>query len=107
MIFKVILFVFGSLVAESRRCSLMRCLGFSSRWLLLLRRAGWRACGLSSCGAGAPLLRSMWDLPGSRIKPVSPVLAGKFASEPPGKSLEEDVFPVSYSHHWRRRDFLP
>ena len=31
---------------------------------------------LSSCGAQAQLLRSMSDLPGSRIEPMSPALAG-------------------------------
>ena len=119
MFLKIILFIFGLLVAESRGYSLMWCAGFSSQWPLLLQSTGSRACGLSSCGswaldqrlnccgAGARLLRSMWDLPGSRIKPVSPALAGKFASEPPGKSLEKVVFVVSYSHHWRGRDFLP
>ena len=73
----------------------------------LAAERGSRAQRLSSCSAWAQLLRSMWDLPGSRIKPVSPALAGKFASEPPGKSLEKAVFIVSYSHHWRGRDFLP
>ena len=41
---------------------------------------------LSSCGAPAYLLQGMWDLFGSRIKPVSPELAGGFfTTEPPGK----------------------
>ena len=41
---------------------------------------------LSSCGARAWLLRGVWDLPGSGIKPVSPTLAGRFfTTEPPGK----------------------
>ena len=41
---------------------------------------------LNRCGAGAQLLRSMWDpsIPG--IEPVSPVLAGGlFTTELPGK----------------------
>ena len=30
--------------------------------------------------------RTMWDLPGSAIEPVSPALAGRFfTTEPPGK----------------------
>ena len=43
---------------------------------------------LSSCGARAQLLRSMWDLPRSGLEPVSPALAGGFLTTvPPGKSL--------------------
>ena len=43
---------------------------------------------LSSCGARAQLLRSMWDLPGPGLEPVSPALAGGFlATAPPGKPL--------------------
>ena len=57
--------------------------------------AGFSSCGtralehrLSSGGARAQLLLSMWDLPGPGIKPVSPALAGGFlSSAPPGKSL--------------------
>ena len=42
---------------------------------------------LSSCGARVYLLRGMWDLPGPRIEPVSPALAGGFlTTAPPGKS---------------------
>ena len=43
---------------------------------------------LSSCGARTQLLRSMWDLPGPGLEPVSPALAGGFLTTvPPGKSL--------------------
>ena len=43
-------------------------------------------CRLSSCGARAQLLRSMWDPPGPGLEPVSPALAGGFlATAPPGK----------------------
>ena len=53
------------------------------------------SCGLralehrfSGCGARAQLLRSMWDLPGPGLEPVSPALAGRFlTTAPPGKSL--------------------
>ena len=46
------------------------------------------ARGLSSCGAQAQLLCSMWDLPGPRLEPVSPALAGGFlTTAPPVKSL--------------------
>ena len=42
---------------------------------------------LSSCGARASLLHSMWDLPGLGLKPMSPALAGGFlTTAPPGKS---------------------
>ena len=46
---------------------------------MLSHRGTW-ALGLrlSSCGMQAWLLRSMWDLPGAGIEPVSPVLAGGF-----------------------------
>ena len=41
---------------------------------------------LSSCGAWALLLRSMWDLPGPGLEPVCPALAGGFlTTAPPGK----------------------
>ena len=41
---------------------------------------------LNSCGIQAQLLRGMWDLPGSGIKPVSLALAGRFfTTEPPEK----------------------
>ena len=44
-------------------------------------------CRLSSCGAQAQLLHSMWDLPGPGIKPMSPALAGGFlTTAPPRKS---------------------
>ena len=42
-----------SLVAVSRGYSLLRCVGFSLRWLLLLRSTGSRHAGFSSCGLGA------------------------------------------------------
>ena len=41
---------------------------------------------LSSSGSRAQLLRSMWDLPGPGLEPVSPALAGRFSTTaPPGK----------------------
>ena len=53
-----------------------------------LSSCGWWALErrLSSCGAWAQLLRSMWDLPGPGLEPVSPALAGGFlTTAPPGK----------------------
>ena len=90
-----------SLVVLSGGYFLLWCMGFSLRRLLLLwstgsRRVSFRSCGwralehrLSSCGARAQLLRGMWDLPRSGLKPVSPALAGRFlTTAPPGKSLQ-------------------
>ena len=87
-----------SLVAASGDYSSLRWVGFSLRWLLLLRstgsrHAGFSSCGsralerrLSSCGAWALLLRGMWDLPGPGLEPVSPASAGGFpTTAPPGK----------------------
>ena len=42
-----------SLVAASGVYSSLRCAGFSLRWLLLLRSAGSRYAGFSSCGTWA------------------------------------------------------
>ena len=59
----------------SRGYPLLRCTGFSLRWLLLL----WRTGLVSPCGT--------WDLPGPGIEPVSPALAGGFLTTgPPGTS---------------------
>ena len=64
--------------------------GFSLQWLLLLysldsRTHSFSSCSswalehrLNSCGTWASLLCSMWDLPRSGIKPMSPVWAGGF-----------------------------
>ena len=76
-----------SLVAESGGYSSLRCAGFSLRWLLQLQSTGSRRRGFSSCGARAQLLRSMWDLPGPGLEPMSPASAGGFlTTAPPGKS---------------------
>ena len=43
-------------------------------------------CQLNICGEQALLLHSIWDLPRSGVKPVSPALTGRlFTTEPPGK----------------------
>ena len=42
-----------SLVAASGGHSSLQCVGFSSRWLLLLRSMGSRSVGFSSCGMWA------------------------------------------------------
>ena len=87
-----------SLVVASGGYSLLWCMGFSLRWLLLLwstgsRCTGFSSCGshvlelrLSSCGARAQLLRGMLDLPGPGLEPVSSALASGFlTTAPPGK----------------------
>ena len=52
----------------------------------LVAEHGLYAGRLSSCGARAQPLRSMWDLPGSGLEPVSPALAGRFLTTvPPGE----------------------
>ena len=60
-----------------------------------LQAHGLSTCGsralvhrLSTCGTWAQLFRSMWDLPGPGLEPVTPALAGKLpTTAPPGKSL--------------------
>ena len=112
-VFLFVLFIFGcfgssllgagfSLVVASSGYSLLWCTGFSLQRLLLSRstgsrRVGFSSCGsraierrLSSCGARAQLLHSMWDLPRPGIEPVSPALAGGFlTTEPLGKSVKD------------------
>ena len=53
-----------SLVVASRGYSLLRCTGFSLRWLLLLRSMGSKCTGFSSCGTWA---QQLW-LAGSRAQ---------------------------------------
>ena len=75
------------------------CGGFScpQAWVLGARPSVVAARGLSSCGAGASLLHSVWDLPGSGIKPVSRALAGGFlTTAPPGKSLGSKFLLLFY-----------
>ena len=63
-------------------------------WASVVVAHGLSSCGLralelrlSSCGARAYLLRSMWNLPGPGLKPMSPALADGFlTTAPPGKS---------------------
>ena len=88
-----------SLVAVSGSCSSLWCAGFSLQWLLLLQSTGsWHmgfsSCGsralehrLSSYGAQAQLLRSMWDLPRPGLEPVSPALAGRLNHCAPREAL--------------------
>ena len=54
---------------------LLQCAG-SSLWWLLLSGAQALEGRLSSHGTWAELLHNIWDLPGPRIKPKFPALAG-------------------------------
>ena len=85
-----------SLVAVVGGCSSLQGMGFSLRWLLLLRGAGSGACGLSNWGKWAKLLLGMWDLPGPGTEPVSPASAGGFlTTEPPGTPSHQFLFKMS------------
>ena len=78
-----LLIVVASLVVEHRlQVSGLQQFGTWAQqlWLAALEHM------LSSCGAGAQLLRGMWDLPGPGIEPVTPALGGGFLNTaPPGK----------------------
>ena len=82
--------------AQASRCSGFTCCRAQApgaRASVVVAR-GLISCGswtlerrLSSCGARAQLLHSMWDPPGSGLEPVSPALAGGLPNTaPPGKS---------------------
>ena len=110
-----------SLVAVSGVYSSLWCVGFSLRWLLLLRSTGSRHAGSSSCGtwaqqlqlvgsrAQAQPLRVMWDLPGPGLEHVSRALAGGFlTTEPSGKLLMVEIiqrFQVSFLPFWSEPRF--
>ena len=71
------LIVVVSLAVEHR---LQACVGFSSFGSPALDHR------LSSCGTRTQLPCSMWNLPGSEIKPMFPAVAGGlFTTQPPGK----------------------
>ena len=83
-----------SLVAASGGYCLLRCVGCSLQWLLLLWSTGSRHVGFSSCGTQA---QQLWctglvaprhvGSSHTRVEPVSPALAGGFlTTAPPGKS---------------------
>ena len=56
---------------------------------------------LNSCGTRAYLLRGMWDLPGSGVKPMSPALAGRsFTAEPPQKPCILETLSQSLQNHY-------
>ena len=76
----------GSLYCDEGCCSSFPCAGFSLQWRLTLQGLGSGALSLNSCSSWASLLCRMWNLPRSRIEPMSPALAGRFSTTgPPGK----------------------
>ena len=88
--------------ARASHCSGFSCWGaqaLGTRASVVVAR-GFGSCGLrtperrlSSCGAQAQLLRSMWDLPGPGLESLSPALAGGFlTTAPPRKSREKVPF---------------
>ena len=100
------------------------CSGFSRCRAWALGHAGFSSCStwvsscgsqalehrLSSCGARAQLLRSMWDLPGSEIEPVSPAFVGRFfffTTEPPGKPFPPCYIPNLFpSYYCSQQEFF-
>ena len=78
----------GLLFVEVRRLLIVVASLHCRAWALGKQASVVVAHGLSSCGARAYLLCSVWDLPGPGLEPVSPALAGRFSTTvPPGKSL--------------------
>ena len=76
---------FSSCGYSSCRAWASHCSGFSCCRAWALEYVDFNSCsmwtleqGLRSCGPQALLPRSMWDLPGSGLEPVSPALAGRF-----------------------------
>ena len=92
-------------ILKKNYLSLLPCVGFSLRWLLLgstdLEATGFSSHGSWAlehgpriCGVWAYLLLRLWDLLGLGIRPVSPSLAGGvFTPEPPGKSSTFSSIP--------------
>ena len=86
-----------SLLAASRGCSLAAVHGLLIELASLVKQvlgcSGFGSCSfrtleqrLSSCGSGAQLFSSMWNLPRAGIEPASPALTGGFfTTGPPGK----------------------
>ena len=81
--------------ARASHCGGFSCCGAQAlgAWASVVVACGLSSCGsralehrLGSCGAGAWLLRGMWDLPGLGLEPMSPALADGFSTTaPPGK----------------------
>ena len=88
--------VHGLLIAVASLCCRTWALGTQASVVVAhgLSICGSRALEhrLSSCGAQAYLLRSMWDLPGPGFEPVSPTLAGGFLTTVPPEKSRVSVF---------------
>ena len=100
----IYLFIFGCIESS------LLCDGFSlvsvRGLLVVLGLSYYRlwalACGLSSWGTCGWLLRSVWDLLGPGIKPMTPVLAGGFLTAgPSGTSKEHFLDFCRHSQSWR------
>ena len=79
---------------QASQCSGFSCCGARA---LGARASVVVACGLSSRGAQAYLLRGTWDLPGPGLEPVFPALAGGFLTTvPPGKPPGEAPPPKAF-----------
>ena len=96
----------GATSSYSAQISL--CDGFSCLGARALGPDGFSSCGswalerrLNSCSRWARLIHSMWGLPGSRIEPMSPALAGGFfATGPPGKPSIQVSYLISYDKYF-------
>ena len=103
-----------SLVAASGGHSSSRCAGLSLSWPLVAEHR-LQTRRLSNCGSRAQLLRGMWDLPRPGLEPVSPALAGRFATTaPPGKPKDKfliykylNEFVIKQTKHNRKKELRP
>ena len=82
-----------SLVAVSRDYSLIAVLELPLRWLFLLQSIGCRVSGLHSLWCMGFIVSWHMGSSQTRIKPVSPALAGRFPTTgPPGKPAYDFLF---------------
>ena len=88
----------NSLAAESEDQSAVEVPGLLTVALLLLRSTEPRA-------QTQQLLHSTWALPESGVEPASPALAGRFTTEPPGKSNDNSL-ESNFTDAWKRREFF-
>ena len=79
------------------------CGGFCccSAWGLDTRLQWLRSVGFSTWCSRAELPFGMLNLPGSRIKPVSPALAGRFLTTRPPEKPSSTFFSESYFFSWK------
>ena len=78
--------------SKQRLLSLVKCMGSSLQWLLLLWSRGSRARRLSSGGTRVQLPRSTWDLSRPGVEPVSPGLQGRFLTTGPQGKPRYELF---------------